>query len=155
MSKNQISKSPLEVFFEIPLELANLPNISAKLKTNCGCQMVSHVSIIHGLCCLTFMIWPFILTALIVASCLYFASMRCCEKKQRLLLTHHWNDQHLRNTSMSPKRKTIIISNDTINEKCYTGAKSNLEGFLLPNSTLLEHFNPVKKPPENFMWVIS
>ena len=41
--------------FENPVELAhltNLPNISAKLKS-CGCQMVNHFSIIHGLGCLT------------------------------------------------------------------------------------------------------
>ena len=35
------------------VELANLPNISAKLKKNCGCQMVTHLSINHGLGCLT------------------------------------------------------------------------------------------------------
>ena len=31
-------------FFKIPIELANLPNFSAKLKKNCGCQMFTHFS---------------------------------------------------------------------------------------------------------------
>ena len=40
-------------FFEIPFELENVPNFSAKLKKNCGCQMVTHLSIVHGLDCIT------------------------------------------------------------------------------------------------------
>ena len=44
--KTQLNQSG---FFEIPIELANLPNFSAKLKTNCGCQMVTHLSIRLGL----------------------------------------------------------------------------------------------------------
>ena len=85
---------------------ANLPNISAKLKINCGCQMVAHLSIIHGLGCLTSVIWPFTLTALIVASCLYCALLRPLtwesynpfmrkKNNKSLLLTHPWNGKHL------------------------------------------------------------
>ena len=61
-------------FFLIQIELANLPNlpiISAKLKKNCGCQMVTHLSILLGADCLTSLIWQFTLTVLFVHSCLY------------------------------------------------------------------------------------
>ena len=61
-------------FFEIPVELVNLPdllNISAKLKKNCGCQTVTHLVIKHASGCLTSVIWPFILTAFTFRSCLH------------------------------------------------------------------------------------
>ena len=59
VKQRQILSVCIRLLFGIPIDLVNLPNLpfsSAKLKRNYGYQMVTHVSIVTAVACLTLLI---------------------------------------------------------------------------------------------------
>ena len=84
-------------------------SIFCQAEKNCGCQMVTHLSILLGLDFITSLIWPFTLTALMFVLCIIEAFnwrilLSLCEKKTTMFTAHpSSNGQHLHNTSQNTK----------------------------------------------------